>query len=240
MGKSEPNRPNLKSESTCKIRANLKQDIYIASHLAFTSENRMIQMAAISTYSLVGDAWKSLKNSEIYQMHKARMVKWRHEGSVERLDYPTRVDRARSLGYRAKRGFVIARSRVRKGGRNRPKIMGGRRPRRMAYNKLTPKKSIQRIAEERAAAKFPNMEVINSYYVGEDGLYKYYEVIFADRTSPEIVSGKDTKWITSPANRSRVYRGLTSAGYKGRGLRTGRKGSSKSRPSIRANGRLRR
>lgn len=71
------------------------------------------------------------------------MIEWRNgPPSVVRLEYPTRIDRARSLGYKAKRGGIfVVRSRVRRGGLNRPKIMGGRRPRRMAYNKLTPKKS---------------------------------------------------------------------------------------------------
>jgi len=200
-----------------------------------------IKMAeTLSTYSLVRKAWKGLKHSDIYDLQKERMVAWRNGPSVERLEYPTRLDRARELGYRRKNGVVVVRSRVRRGGRNRPKIMGGRRPRRLAYSKLTPKKSIQWIAEERAADKYPNLEVLNSYYVGEDGEYKYYEVILADPSHPEVNNDPKMSWVAEPQNTGRVYRGLTSAGYKGRGLRTGRKGSSKSRPSIRANGRLRR
>ncbi|MCL4332574.1 MAG: 50S ribosomal protein L15e [Candidatus Thermoplasmatota archaeon] len=197
-------------------------------------------MHATGTGSVVRSAWKSLKKSEIYGLHKQRMVGWRKEGAIERVEYPTRIDRARELGYKSKSGFVIVRSRVRKGGSHRPKIMGGRRPRRMAYSKLTPKKSIQWIAEERVADKYPNLEVLNSYYVGEDGQHKYYEVILLDAHSPSIASDPHYSWITNPEHKGRVYRGLTSAGYKGRGLRTGRTGSSKSRPSIRANGRLRR
>lgn len=198
-------------------------------------------MAEINTtYSLVRDAWKDLKKSKIYSLQKNRMIAWRNGPSTERVEHPTRIDRARSLGYKSKTGYIVVRSRVRRGGSNRPKIMGGRRPRRMAYSKLTPKKSIQWIAEERAADKYPNMEVLNSYYVGEDGSYKYYEVILVDTAQPTITSSPDIAWISEPANRGRVYRGLTSAGYKGRGLRSGRKGTSKSRPSIRANGRLRR
>lgn len=197
-------------------------------------------MQASSTYSVVRDAWKDLKGSEIYGLQKQRMIEWRKSGSTERVEYPTRIDRARELGYKSKSGFVIVRSRVRRGGSHRPKIMGGRRPRRMAYSKLTPKKSIQWIAEERAADKYPNMEVLNSYYVGEDGLYKYYEIILLDKSNPVISSDPKLSWILDPAQKGRVYRGLTSAGFKGRGLRTGRKGSAKSRPSIRANGRLRR
>ena len=193
-----------------------------------------------TTYSLVRDAWKDLKKSKIYGLHKQRMIQWRNGPSTERVEYPTRIDRARSLGYRSKEGYVVVRSRVRRGGRNRPKIMGGRRPRRMAYSKITPKKSIQWIAEERAADKYPNMEVLNSYYVGEDGYYKYYEVILVDSSNPTVVSSPLTSWVAAAANRGRVYRGLTSAGYKGRGLRSGRKGTAKSRPSIRSNSRLRR
>lgn len=193
-----------------------------------------------STYSNVRSLWRDLKKSDIYDLHKERMISWRKGPSMVRLERPTRLDRARSLGYKSKPGYVIVRSRVRRGGRNRPKIMGGRRPRRMAYSKLTPKKSIQLISEERTADKFPNMEVLNSYYAGEDGYYKYYEVILVDKSQPSIYNDPRISWIAEPQNTGRVYRGLTSAGYKSRGLRTGRKGSSKSRPSIRSNGRLRR
>lgn len=195
---------------------------------------------SLNTYSLVKQAWKKLKKSEIYDLQKQRMIAWRRGPAVERVEYPTRVDRARSLGYKSKEGYVVVRIRVRKGGRNRPKIMGGRRPRRLAYNKLTPKKSIQWIAEERVADKYPNLEVLNSYYVGEDGTSKYYEVILVDKTNPQIYNDRKISWVAEPQNTGRVYRGLTSAGYKGRGLRTGRTGASKSRPSIRSNNRLRR
>ncbi len=191
-------------------------------------------------YGNITETWNNPKKSEILIFQRQRMIDWRRGNSVERVEYPTRLDRARALGYKAKTGYVVVRSRVRRGGSNRPKIMGGRRPRRMAYSKLTRKKSIQWIAEERAADKYPNTEVLNSYYVGEDGFYKYYEIILVDKSNPQIFSNKEISWIVEPQNKGRVYRGLTSAGYKGRGLRTGRKNSSKSRPSIRANGRLRR
>ncbi len=191
-------------------------------------------------YGRIAESWNSPKKSEILIFQRQRMIEWRNGNAVERVEYPTRLDRARSLGYKSKNGYVVVRSRVRRGGSNRPKIMGGRRPRRMAYSKLTRKKSIQWIAEERAADRFPNMEVLNSYYVGEDGFYKYYEIILVDKSKPEIYKDSHISWISEPQNKGRVYRGLTSAGYKGRGLRTGRKNSAKSRPSIRANGRLRR
>jgi len=42
------------------------------------------------------------------------------------------------------------------------------------------------IAEERAAKKYPNLEVLNSYYVTEDGSHKWYEVILVDPHHPVI------------------------------------------------------
>lgn len=93
-------------------------------------------------------------------------------------------------------------------------------------------KSIQRIAEERAASHYPNMEVLNSYWVGEDGMHKYYEVILVDPQHPVIRGDPKINWICDPANRGRVYRGLTSAGKKGRSLMYKGKGAERSRPSV--------
>jgi len=80
----------------------------------------------------------------------------------------------------------------------------------MGVTKFKPAKSLQLIAEERAAKKFPNLEVLNSYWIWEDGQYKWFEVILADKTKlPDIQLGKGG---------GRVFRGLTSAGKKVRGL----------------------
>src|SRR5438552_17713352 len=105
------------------------------------------------------------------------MSDWRRFEAFFRIDRPTRVDRARELGYRAKQGYAIVRARVRRGGRRRPKPMGGRHPKRRGLRKITMAKSIQRIAEERTARRYPHMEVLNSYWIGVDGMPKYQEVI---------------------------------------------------------------
>jgi large subunit ribosomal protein L15e len=98
-------------------------------------------------------------------------------------------------------------------------------------------KSIQRIAEERAARKYPNMEVLNSYWVGEDGKHKWYEVILIDPCHPAIKADPQLNWLCTGKHRGRAFRGLTSAGKKGRGLRNKGIGAEKVRPSIRAHGR---
>ncbi len=171
------------------------------------------------------------------ELLKARIQKWRKGPAVQRLERPTNVARARQLGYKAKQGVIVVRVRVRKGGGLHTRPNKGRKPRNMGVNKLTRTKSIQRIAEERANRKYPNMEVLNSYYAGEDGQYKYYEVILVDPHAPTVKSDPDLSWITEPQHRGRVFRGKTSAGRKGRGLRHRGRGAEKARPSVRANAR---
>ena len=166
-------------------------------------------------YKYLRDAW--LKAKEIF---RERLVKWRKEPVVKRIERPTRLDRARRLGYKPKQGFVVVRVRVRKGGRDRPLYgRGGRKPSKAGVKKFTPGKSLQWIAEEKAARKYPNLEVLNSYYVAEDGQYKWFEVILVDKHHPVIKSDKNISWIAEPQHTGRVFRGLTSAGKKARGLR---------------------
>ena len=76
------------------------------------------------------------------------------------------------------------------------------------------------------------MEVLNAYEVGKDGKHKWYEVILIDGKHPRINKDKRTSWILNPANKGRVFRGLTSAGKSSRGLRNKGKGAEKIRPSL--------
>jgi large subunit ribosomal protein L15e len=145
------------------------------------------------------------------------------------------VARARTLGYRAKQGFVVARVRVRRSSGMHIRPNKGRRPSRMGTVKKKRGKNIQAIAEERVARKFPNLEVLNSYYVAEDGQNFWYEVILVDPNHPAIKNDQKINWIANV--KGRVFRGLTSAGKKFRGLRNKGKGAEKVRPSLRANDR---
>ena len=147
---------------------------------------------------------------------KSNMIKWRRESVVTRLDKPSKIERARSLGYKAKQGYVIVRSRIRKGSRHRPKPRKGRKPGKIGRLRYTTKQSLQGLLEKRVARKFPNLEVLNSYYIGEDGVQKFYEVILVDPNHPVIKSDPKINWICT--QRKRAFRGLTSAGKKARSL----------------------
>lgn len=186
-------------------------------------------------YKYIKQLWKNPKKN-MPELWKKRLIQWRREPVTIRIEKPTRLDKARELGYKAIKGFVIVRQRVNKGGRMRPKIRKARRPKTMRRKKIVAK-NYQRIAEERANKKFHNCEVLNSYWVAEDGLYKWYEILLVDKEHPEIKSRKSLNWISEPQHRGRVYRGLTSSGRKSRGLRNKGKGAEKVRPSLRSHDR---
>lgn len=179
----------------------------------------------VNVYSKIAELWKRPKEA-LGELYKKRLVEWRKEKTVTRIEKPTRLDRARALGYKAKQGFIIVRVRVSKGKRKTPKLKGGRRPKRRGRF-FSLNKSKQVVAEEKAARKYPNCEVLNSYWVGEDGNYVWYEVILVDRAHPRIKSDPKINWISE--ERGRVFRGKTSAGRKSRGLRHKGKGAEKIR-----------
>jgi len=189
-------------------------------------------------YHFIGEAWKNPDSDVMSDLMWQRLIDWRKEGTFVRVDRPLRLDRARALGYKAKPGFVIVRAKVRKGGLRKHRIKKGRRPKRKGISKITMRKSIQRIAEERTSKKYPNCEVLASYWVGEDGRHKWYEVMLVDVNHPVIRSDPKLNWICSPKQSDRANRGLTPAGKKGRGLvRTKGMGVEKNRPSLGAHNR---
>lgn len=187
-----------------------------------------------SVYSYIRDAWKKPAESGVSALQWERMQLWRREGTVVRLVRPTRIDRARSLGYKAKQGVIVVRAKVRRGGRRTARYVRGRRTANMGMHRLTPGKSLQRIAEERASNRFPNMEVLNSYWVGQDGRQKWFEVILVDGHHPAILADPQLAWMGRTTQRGRAERGKTSAGQKGRGMRRKGRGTEKNRPSLRS------
>ncbi|MCD6510923.1 MAG: 50S ribosomal protein L15e [Thermoprotei archaeon] len=157
-----------------------------------------------SMYMWLREIWKRPYDEPLGPILRARMMKWRRQGTVVRVEKPTRLDRARALGYKAKQGFIVVRVRVRKGGLNRPRPRSGRRPKRMGVYGYAPHKGHRWIAEERAARKYPNMEVLGSYWVGDDGMYKYFEVIMVDPHHPAVKSDRDLRWLTGYKRKRKI------------------------------------
>ena len=183
----------------------------------------------------VRSLWKPPKASLPPRYRRDRMASWRREPVFQRIERPTRIDAARRVGYKAKQGVVVVRTRVRRGGLRKSKVHMKRKPSKAGIKKITMGKSIQRMAEERVNRRYPNLEVLNSYWVGEDGKNKFFEVIMLDPAHPVIKSDKQLGWVSSGnSHRGRAYRGKTSAGKRGRGLRNKGKGAEKLRPSLKA------
>ena len=187
-------------------------------------------------YQKLREVWKKPKKS-LGEAWQQKLMQFRREPVTVKIAKPTRLDKARALGYKAKQGIIVVRQRVLRGGHTRPKRWGGRRSKHSSH-KLTLRKNYKLIAEERANKKYVNCEVLNSYQVAKDGKYYWYEIILVDRKHPAIVKDKDLGWISEKQHKRRVYRGLTSAGSKVRGLRHKGKGAEKARPSRRAKNRL--
>ncbi len=181
-----------------------------------------------SAYDYMKETW----NAHSKELIRKRLPFWRTQPVVTKIEKPTKVFRARSLGYKAKQGYIVVRTRIRRGGRRKVRPKMGRKPRNLGVNKFTPKKSLRWIAEERVARKYPNMEILNSYWVGQDGRWKFYEVILVDPNHPVIINDPKINWIGLPPNKRRVHRGLTGAGKKSRGLYNKGWGTEKIRPSI--------
>jgi large subunit ribosomal protein L15e len=135
---------------------------------------------------------------------RSKIAAWRSGPAMAAVEYPANLIRARRLGYKAKQGYLVVRTRIDKGRRTRRKPMGGRKHKNY-YCFVQPGMSHQAMAEQRVNRAYRNMEVLNSYWVGEDGNYKYFEVILADPT-------KATVNVSSVMRQGKAFRGLTSAG----------------------------
>lgn len=158
--------------------------------------------------------WKAEKdeNYDYDSIMKTKEFEFRNtENSVVRVEKPSNLVSARQVGYKAKQGIFVVRAKVRKGHGTYSRPKNKRRPKRQGQAKLTRKKSIRAIAEERASKKYENAEVLGSYKVGEDGRTHYYEVVLADRVASTIKNDKELSFL-SKNQQGRAERGKTFAG----------------------------
>jgi len=133
--------------------------------------------------------WNNREKNDLKRHLRGLTIKWRREPAVHRVEHPTRLERARSLGYKAKQGYVVVRIRIRKGGARKIRPRAGRRPRALGVTKFTRSMSLKNIAEMKASKKYPNLLVLNSYYLWEDGTNHWFETIMRDPNNP--VSAKN-------------------------------------------------
>ena len=81
---------------------------------------------------------------------RERVVGWRKQSAITRIEKPSRLQRARRLGYKAKQGIVVIRMRVGTGGMRKQRPKGGRRPKHLGVTRIKADVSMKQVAEKRA------------------------------------------------------------------------------------------
>jgi len=191
----------------------------------------------MGAYKYLEELWKKKQSDVMNFILRLRTWEYRQLPTIHRCSRPSRPDKARRLGYKAKQGFVVYRVRVRRGGRKRPVSKGivHGKPASQGIMQLKFQRSLRSVAEERAGRKLGGLRVLNSYWVGQDATYKFFEIILVDPAHNAVRNDPRINWISQPVHKHRELRGLTSAGKKHRGLRVKGHRDSKCRPSRWAN-----
>ncbi|CAL9193905.1 unnamed protein product [Musa hybrid cultivar] len=226
--------PRMTSYSVYKAISPCATSAVAAKTLALRRAERFF--GEMGAYKYVSELWRKKQSDVMRFLQRVRCWEYRQLPSIVRVTRPTRPDKARRLGYKAKQGFVIYRVRVRRGGRKRPVPKGivYGKPKHQGITQLKFQRNKRSVAEERAGRKLGGLRVLNSYWVNEDSTYKYYEIILIDPAHSAIRNDPRINWICKGVHKHRELRGLTSAGKKYRGLRGKGHLHHKARPSRRA------
>merc|ERR1712137_409515 len=189
----------------------------------------------MGAYKYLEEIWKKKQSDALRFLLRVRCWEYRQLPVIHRVQHPTRPDKARRLGYKAKQGYVVYRVRVRRGSRKRvaPKGITYGKPVNQGVTQLKFQRSLRSVAEERIGRRAGNLRVLSSYWVNQDSTYKFFEVILIDPSHTTIRNDPRINWICAPTMKHRELRGLTAAGKENRGLGKGH-GYSKNTPSRRA------
>ena len=118
---------------------------------------------------------------------------------MTRIDRPSRLLRARRLGYKAKEGIIVVRMRVGSGGMRKQRPRGGRRPKHLGVTRIKADVNMQEVAERRVLENHRNMKLLGSYFLYRDGKHIWYEVILADPSHPRIAKDKELRKRVLPS-----------------------------------------
>ena len=139
-----------------------------------------------------GKIWLKLWKENSPEL-RDRVITWRKQDAVTRIEKPSRILRARRLGYKAKQGIIVVRMRVGTGGMRRKRPTGGRRPKHLGVTRIKAAVNMKQVAERRVLERYPNMALLGSYFIYKDGMHYWYEVILADRSHPRITKDKELR-----------------------------------------------
>jgi large subunit ribosomal protein L15e len=140
----------------------------------------------------MAEAWTRMWKTNSEELKK-RAIIWRKEPTIHRIKRPSRLDRARRLGYKAKQGIIVIRTKVGRGGMRKQRPTSGRRPKHLGVTRIKQAENMRRVAERRVNEKYPNLEVLGSYFLYKDGKNIWYEIILADTSHPSITKDVEFK-----------------------------------------------
>ncbi|XP_045125448.1 uncharacterized protein LOC123512860 [Portunus trituberculatus] len=128
------------------------------------------QAATMGAYKYMQEIYRKKQSDVMRFLLRVRAWQYRHLNKLHRAPRPTRPEKARRLGYKAKQGFVIYRIRIRRGGRKRPVPKGATygKPKSHGVNQLKPTRNLQSLAEVGAATM---------------GAYKHMQQIYCKKQS---------------------------------------------------------
>ena len=103
----------------------------------------------MGAYKYLEELWRKKQSDLLRFLLRVRCWQFRQLKSVHRATRPTRPDKARRLGYKAKQGYVIYRVRVRRGGRKRKVHKGHQmgKPTNQGVSQLKFQRSLKSVAE---------------------------------------------------------------------------------------------
>ncbi len=177
----------------------------------------------MGAYRYIAELYNRKQSDVMRFLLRVRAWEYRQLNVIHRASRPSRPDKARRLGYKAKQGFVVYRVRVRRGNRKRMAQKGATfgKPVNQGVGELKPTRSLRSVAEERVGRACANLRVLNSYWVNSDATYKYFEVILVDPQHKAVRRDPRMNWIAAPVHKHREMRGLTSTGKSYRGIGKG-------------------
>ncbi|CEP01088.1 Ribosomal protein L15 [Plasmodiophora brassicae] len=191
----------------------------------------------MGAYKYVEELWRRKQCDAMRYLQRLRCWEYRQQPAMVRCRRPSRVEKARRVGYKCKQGYVVFRMRVRRGGRKRPNPKGivYGKPKHQGINQLKAQRNLRTIAEQRVGRRATNLRVLNSYWVAQDATFKFYEVVCVDPSHAAIRKDPRIQWIVPSKHKHREARGLTSAGRKARGIQDKSGKTDKLRGSVYAN-----
>src|SRR2546426_12611165 len=99
-------------------------------------------------YEYLQQLWRK-HDPELLGWLRQEAVEWRRDPVIMGIRRPTGADKARMVGYKAKKGIIMVRVRVRTGGAKKPRPGSGRGPKGMGALKFHRGVSSQRVGENR-------------------------------------------------------------------------------------------